>query len=254
MIVHDEGSDLLVVTQTDHARFAGELLALWRTDGVADHPRRDDLLFAAREHDNGWREADAAPRWNAAAGLPCDFLAYPAAERDEIWLRGTARFASKRPYAALLITLHGLAVGRGMASPTRGSRGAKALLAALAERRERLLEATGVAPAEAEADYRFIDLTDAWSLAACNRWRDPVERHGFKARYDPEIHTLYAEPFPLAGATTFHVPARRIPRRPYAGDADLGGELASATWAEIPVRVAPRKSREHLRGAAAELA
>jgi Protein of unknown function (DUF3891) len=250
MIVHDEGPDLLVITQTDHARFAGELLSLWRTDGVADHPRRDDLLFATREHDNGWRESDAAPTLNPDTGRPHDFLTLPRGERNEIWARGPARFEDKRPYAALLITLHGLAVNR---DPAPRDKAWKALLTALAKRKEHLLEATGTAEVVALDDYRFVDLTDALSLAACNRWRDPVERHGFKARYDPEIHTLYVEPFPLAGATTFQLPARRIPKRRYQGDADLGGELAAATWQEIPVRVAPRKSAEHLRGAAAEL-
>ncbi|HEX2162583.1 MAG TPA: DUF3891 family protein, partial [Thermoanaerobaculia bacterium] len=74
MIVYDEGEAWRVVTQPDHARFAGELVALWRAHGVPEHPRRDDLLFAVREHDNGWREEDAAPSWNAAAGRPHDFL------------------------------------------------------------------------------------------------------------------------------------------------------------------------------------
>ena len=251
MIVHDEGPDLLMITQTDHARFAAELLSLWRTDGLAGHPRRDDLLFATREHDNGWREADAAPSWNGDAGRPHDFLSYPRSERNDIWARGTARYEAKRPYAALLITLHAFAINR---DPPGGDKAWKALLADLGKRKERLLEQTGTTGKRAEADYRFLDLADALSLAACNRWRDPVDRHGFKARYDPEIHTLYLEPFPLAGATTFQVAARRIPKRRYQGDADLGGELAAAGWQEIPVRVAPRKSAEHLRGAAAELA
>ena len=248
MIVVDDSTDYQVITQTDHARFAGELLSLWRSDGLPDHPRRADLLFAAREHDNGWREADAAPAVDPERGRPHDFLTLPDAERAEIWRRGTARFAERRPYPALLITLHALNVLGGMG----GGRRWKALLAQLAERRDELLAATGVAAAEAAADYRFIDLTDGLSLAACNRWRDPFERAGVRGRYDREIHTLYLHPFPLAGATTFQVPTRRIPRRRYAGDADLGGALAAATWGDLAVRVAPLASAEHLSGAATE--
>ena len=108
MIVVPEGSTLLLVTQPDHAHFSGELLSLWRAGGLPGHPRRDDLLFAAREHDNGWREADAAPRWNAEGGRPHDFMTLPRQERIEIWERGTCRFAAERPYAALLITRHAL--------------------------------------------------------------------------------------------------------------------------------------------------
>jgi hypothetical protein len=248
MIVTDETSDFLVITQTDHARFAGELLSLWRSDGLPDHPRRTDLLFAAREHDNGWREADAAPTLDLERGRPHDFLTLPDAERAEIWERGTARFAARRPYAALLITLHALNVLGGLG----GGRRWQGLLARLAERRDELLAATGAGAEEAAADYRFIDLTDGLSLAACNRWRDPFERAGVRGRFDREIHTLYLSPFPLAGATTFQVPARRIARRHYAGDADLGGALAAATWTDVAVRVAPVAEPEHLAGAATE--
>jgi len=247
MIVADETSDFLVITQTDHARFAGELLSLWRSDGLPDHPRRTDLLFAAREHDNGWREADAAPTLDPERGRPYDFLTLPDAERAEIWERGTARFAERRPYAALLITLHALNLLGGSAG--RRWRG---LLARLAERRDELQEATGAGADEAAADYRFIDLTDAMSLASCNGWRDPFERGGMRGRFDREIHTLYLEPFPFAGATTFQVPARRIPRRRYGGDADLGAALAAATWQDVAVRVAPLAEPEHLAGAATE--
>ena len=65
---------LLVVSQNDHAHFAAELLALWRADGLPDHPRRRRLLFAAREHDNGWRETDSAPFCDREKGRPHDFM------------------------------------------------------------------------------------------------------------------------------------------------------------------------------------
>lgn len=56
MIYYRMGADRWVLTtQTDHAFFSGEVLSLWREDGLPQHPRRGDLLFAAREHDNGWR-------------------------------------------------------------------------------------------------------------------------------------------------------------------------------------------------------
>lgn len=248
MIVYDESTALLVVTQTDHARFAGELLSLWRTDDLPDHPRRAELLFAAREHDNGWREADAAPTLDPERGRPYDFLSLPDAERAEIWERGTARFAERRPYAALLITLHALNVLGGMGGDKRW----KSLLARLADRRDALVEDAGTPLAEGEADYRFLDLADVLSLTACSRWNDPFERAGVRGRYDKEIHTLYIHPFPLAGATTFQLPARRIPKRRYEGDADLGGALAAATWMDQPVRVAPTAEKEHLAGAAME--
>jgi hypothetical protein len=53
-----------------------------------------------------------------------------------------------------------------------------------------------------------------------------------------EDGTVRLAPLPLAGATTFRVPCRRIPLRQYRGDADLGGELAAARWEDLRVRLA----------------
>lgn len=231
MIVLPEGSSLRVITQPDHAHFSGELLSLWRADGMPAHPRRQDLLFAAREHDNGWREADAAPRWDAERGRPHDFLSLPRRERIEIWERGTCRFAAERPYAALLITRHALSFFAGR----RNEDGWSDFVALLDDLERNLLEATGVPGEELAADYRWIDLTDQISLAACNGWREPVERQGVRLAFEDGAVRL--DPFPLAGATTFRIPCRHIPDRAYRGDADLGGELAAARWQELSVRV-----------------
>lgn len=245
MIVFDEGESYRLITQPDHARFAGELVSLWREHGLPDHPRRDDLLFAVREHDNGWREADAAPRWNAAAGRPHDFTSLPDDVWLEVWRRGTERFAAERPYAALLVALHGLALAAAYGEPAAGA--AAGFAAELDERADELAEAAGVERAEAAADYPFLGFADVASLAVCNRWNDPFERPApaaagggvLRGRFEPGTETLYLDPFPLAGATRFEVPARRIPKRLYAGDADLGGELAAARWERVEVRVSP---------------
>jgi hypothetical protein len=238
MIVYDEGETLLLITQPDHAHFTGELLSLWRADGLPDHPRRAEILFAGREHDNGWREEDAAPRWNAAESRPHDFLSMPRAERIAIWERGTARFAGSHPYAALLITRHALNLYRDRRdSPDAADW--KDFFAYLDELERGLREATGVDEAREEeiaADYRFLDLGDLASLVVCNRWPEPFARHGSRGAY--EDGTLHLDPLPLAGATAFAIPCRHIPKRAYRGDADVGGELAAARWETLRVRVA----------------
>jgi len=240
MIVVPEDGTLRVVTQHDHARLAEEILALWRADGLPAHPRREELLFAAREHDNGWREADSAPRADPESGRPLGFTEVPREVRIELWLRGARRHAERRPWAALLITQHALALHR----DRRGEESwDEELFAPLDELYEELLEQTGGDPEEVAADYRFLDLADALSLAACAGWTDPGERAGHRWRFRPggrEVAgELALEPFPLAGATTFRVPCRTIPDRRYQGDADLGGELATAHWTEAKYRLFP---------------
>jgi hypothetical protein len=240
MIVYDEGEALLLITQPDHAHFTAELLSLWRADGLPEHPRRAEILFAGREHDNGWREEDAAPRWNrrnATEGCPHDFLSMPRTERIAIWERGTARFAGSHPYAALLIVRHALNLYRDRRdSPDAGDW--QDFFAYLDELERGLFAATGVEEAEVAADYRFLDLGDLASLAVCNRWSEPFARYGWHGVY--REGTLHLDPLPLAGATAFAIPCRRIPKRPYLGDADLGGELAAARWETLRVRVAQK--------------
>lgn len=240
MIVTTEGSRLRLVTQPDHAHLAGELLSLWHADGLPGHPRRADLLFAAREHDNGWREADAAPRWDAERGRPYDFITLPARDRIEIWERGTCRFATARPYAALLIARHALQLFRAR----RGEEGWDPFLDFLEDFAHGLLAETGVPREELEADYRWIDLADLVALTACRQSQEPqepVERYGVRieALEAPE-ETVRLDPFPLVGATTFRVPCRHLPGDAgFAGDAAFAGELAAARWGEMTVRIAP---------------
>ncbi|HEX7184073.1 MAG TPA: DUF3891 family protein, partial [Thermoanaerobaculia bacterium] len=188
--------------------------------------------FAVREHDNGWRETDAAPRRDPGTGRPHDFISIPREDRIELWERGAARFAGSHPYAALLITRHAL----NLHASRRGQEGWESFLNYLDELSRGLMEDTGLSEDEIAADYRFLDRSDALSLAVCMRRSEPVESHGVRARY--QDGTLFLDPFPLAGATTFRIPCRRIPDRPYTGDADLGVELATARWGEMSVRVA----------------
>jgi len=243
MIVTDQGDGWRLITQPDHARFSGELLRLWRGAELSAHPRREEIVFAGREHDNGWREADAAPSWDRERGRPHDFLSLPQAPRIEIWLRGTARFAEEHPYASLLVCLHALNFyGR------RGDGAWDGMVEAIEERRDGLLETTGADLESALADYRFVRLADAASLAVCTARSDPFhdrvpqvagthEMRDVVGRFDPATTTLHLDPSPLAGATSFEIPCRTLPRQTYAGDADLGGTLAAARWTRLTVRV-----------------
>jgi hypothetical protein len=244
MIVLLQGSEYRLITQPDHAHLSAEILSLWREDGLPANPRRAEILFAAREHDNGWRETDSAPHWDPDRGRPHDFLSLPDEERFAVWRRGIARFAASRPYAALLVAHHALALGeRRQDRKDGGGRsggGWRELLDEIEELRAGLVEAAGAAgvpEAAVEADYRFLALADLLSLAVCNAWTEPFEARGVSGV--PRHGALGLDPFPLAGATRFRVPCRRIPARAYRGDADLGGELAAARWEELEVRLEP---------------
>ncbi len=233
MIVVEGAGDLLLITQPDHARFAAQLISLWRRRELREHPRRDLLIAAVREHDNGWREADAAPRIDRSTGRPHDFRSLPAEPRRRLWRRGVERFSGEAPYTALLAAQHSWELHR----DRRDDPDWAPFLDRLAERREELMATAGLGAGELAGDYSWLELADALSLAVCCRARAPVVRGDLTARScDGELEI---EPFPLAGATTFEIPCRRIPHRRYRGEADLAGALGAARWARLTVRCRP---------------
>jgi hypothetical protein len=233
MILSPQDGRLLVVTQNDHAHLAAELLSLWRRDGLPEHPRRRQLLVAAREHDNGWREADSAPRYDRESGRPLDFVAVPQELRREIWRRGVERFRSRDAWVALLILQHAISLHRSLEDDEEWA----PLLEEWRRTRQELLDESAAPAEDLDQDYRWIELTDLLSLGLCSGWSRRRELHGYRIELRPGA--LRLDPFPFAGATTFRVAGRTIEDRPYGGDADLGVELATARWQQTRVRVAP---------------
>ncbi|MDH3402988.1 MAG: DUF3891 family protein [Acidobacteriota bacterium] len=221
------------ITQPDHARLGRELLALWRRDGLPDHPRREALLEAVLEHDNGWREADAAPRLHVEEGRPHDFVSHPLAERLAIWRRGIERYRDDRPYVAALVLEHARYLHRGR----RGVPAWDEFLDELESRRGELAAAAGLAPAELASDYRWLHTADLCSLVVCADWREPFERRGLRCRLRED--GLELSPFPLAGATRFSVPCRDLPSGEYRSDAAVATALAACRWRRLIFRVVP---------------
>lgn len=245
MIITSRNGRLRFVTQSDHAHLAAEILRLWHTDGLPEHPRRDDLLLAAREHDNGWREHDAAPRVQLGPehpdrGRPSGFRDISDADRRSIWQRGTARHADTHPYTALLILEHARALHRGL----RDDQAWSEVLTGWDEQRAALLEQTFVPEAVLAADYAWIDLSDAVSLALAERWDSERIVRGVRIVPQPpsgpdDGDTLALAPFPLRGATTFALPCRDTEDRLFPSDSALTMALAEARWYDQRVRLVP---------------
>lgn len=237
VIVRRSGGELALVCQGDHARLAADLLALFRLPELVAHPRRDALLRAVADHDNGWWEVDAAPRVDPATGAPVEFLDQPEALRRELWERGIARFAAADPGRAAQIAAHFLRLfGARATDPDWGP-----LLERQREGLAGLLEVSGRTPAELAVDDRWLELADQLSLVACSGSTNPLEVASWRAEVGetPAGIELRLDPFPLAGTTVLTLRERRIEDRPYRRDAELALALAAARWRATGVRVSP---------------
>lgn len=216
MIIRREADALVLITQPDHARLAAETIERWCTDGFARHPRRDVILLAAREHDNGWIEEDAETHVGDD-GMPLDFVTVPPVVRHRLWPRAVDRVAAVHPYAAAIIAQHALTVYVQM----RAERTWDDFFSTMAERRARLLERCGgEAVRTIDADYLFVNAADRLSLAFCTGWTQPLQSGGH--RITLKGYTVEVTPDPFAGARVpLRIAARRIPIRRYASSADL---------------------------------
>ncbi len=238
MIVAPFGPDrLALINQTDHARLSAEILTLWRQD-LPEFPWRDELLFAVREHDSGWAETDSAPMVNDQ-GAPHDFMTTPTPVRQELWDRGTRRYIKDHPLATLWITRHALHLHRGH----QGESEWQPLLDTW-RALETDLAVDGQWPAEdLDAGYRWLNLADSISLAACALRNQTSDLHGIRIRPvpgepgGPVFATVFLNPLPLAGSTLFEVNARILEKRPFAGDADLAVSLMAARWTRLKIRI-----------------
>lgn len=236
MIVVDDKQQTTVITQGDHARLAGQLLALWRDEPLRAHPRRDALLLATREHDNGWRETDAAPRVDTATGRPHDFRSVPEADRLAVWERGIHRYAATEPLVALLVAEHAETVHQPLTEAWRR------LFADLASHREQWLVQAAVDRDTVRQDYRYLFLADALSLALCTGDKRRLENLEIEARLS--ANRLELHPFPLAGTTTFDIPLRKVETRFWNSDREFAIALARSRWQSRPVKVAAIPDRQ----------
>lgn len=231
MIVTSRGAERRVVAQADHAALAADLLALVRSPGLVGHPRRCALLAAVRRHDDGWWEADAAPRLAADRGGPLDFRGLSTALRLEIWTRSVERHAGADPYTGALVATHFLR----LADPAWSD-----WVEATRARRAELAAAAALPAAELDADADWLALADQLSLAAVAADARLVSAAGWRARFaagSPD--ELALDPFPFAGPTRLRYGARHLPARPWTDVVELGVALAGAPWQRPELRLAP---------------
>jgi hypothetical protein len=115
MIVREpHNGEAIVVGQTDHSRFVGQLAAHWGNDEVARPDPWESVVRAAIYHDYGWITYETHPLVNEETGAPYKFLELPLKERQLEsyqwcidWMAGTDI------YSALIISRHRTGLWKG---------------------------------------------------------------------------------------------------------------------------------------------
>ena len=106
MLISRRHEDLYLVEQVEHARLAGELVSHWGNELFAAPNPLDGARRAAAMHDEGWREPDEEPLYNAEARRPLHFLEIEMKDHIPLYARGVDRTFEVDPYAGLLVSMH----------------------------------------------------------------------------------------------------------------------------------------------------
>jgi uncharacterized protein DUF3891 len=213
VIVRTKPGRIQLITQPDHAHLARRVME--RCVPLAARPRRDAILHAVGEHDNGWTEEDAAPCFDPATGQVVDFINAPATVRQRVWSRGVARLADD-PWAAALVAQHAIVVYDRFRSATEWS----PFFAEMEGLRGTMLDASGLSLEELSSDYVFVRLADLISLSFCtgthdelrfDRWA--VQLSGTRVVVTPDVFGGSELPVEIG--------MREIPDKRYDSDAAL---------------------------------
>jgi hypothetical protein len=106
MIVQEQGDQLILIRQTDHAVLSGFLAREWGNELFQRPAPFESLHLAASEHDNGWREWELQPHIDPKTRLPFSFMSIPTETHIELYQRGIERVVKSDRYAGLLVSMH----------------------------------------------------------------------------------------------------------------------------------------------------
>jgi Protein of unknown function (DUF3891) len=220
VIVRPVGDRIQLITQPDHAHLARRVME--HCVPLATRSRRDAILHAIAEHDNGWAEEDAAPHANPETGQVFDFVTAPASVRQHVWPRGVARLADD-PWAAALVAQHAITIYVRF----RLEHEWQPFFAEMEDARDRMLRASGGPLNVLLADYVFVRLADLISLTFCTGWTDE-QRFGewTVRRFDARV---VVAPDAFGGTEIpIEIAAKEIRHHPSLSDADLRAALGEA--------------------------
>lgn len=221
MIVRTAGSSLLLITQPDHAQLSRRIMSHFVGRNFADADRRDSILHAIEEHDNGWREVDASPIVGDD-GRPLDFVSAPVGVRQAIWPRAARRLAAD-PIAAALVAEHALYIYRRF----RDDPAWETFFTDMALIRDEFAAGADLPIDQLAQDYFFLRIADLMSLVFCTGWTEPQELDDHIVQLQGE--TLVVAPDPFDGAhVPLDVPARELPNRAFASTEDAAAAFRTA--------------------------
>jgi Protein of unknown function (DUF3891) len=262
MIVREQGGQLILIRQTDHALLAGYFAREWGNEQSPRPEPADSFRLALAEHDNGWSEWELQPRVDPATFTPYSFMSVPTEDHIALYQRGIERVVKADRYAGLLVSLHcvGLYDRARATIPGYSAKYVKSsegemvsdFLQRLRLQQLRLKVDLRAEPAtkdycdekRLQANVQRFEALDRLSLYFC---MSPAETSGIESvpmdnsgrEVDWELRpdgddAVTLDPYPFRkDPLEVSILARRVPKRRYADDHDFQKVLASAPYTAL---------------------
>jgi len=271
LIIQEQGDQLLLIRQTDHAFLAGFFAKEW---GNEEFPRPEpfgSFCLAVEEHDNGWSEWELRPTLDARARTPNTFMSIPTEEHIALYQRGIERLVKVDHYAALLVSMHcvGLYDRARATMPGYSAKYVKSTDSAIVSdfvQRLRLQQLRLKVDLRAnpalkdlvvedtlKANFERLEALDRLSLHLCLSPQEncvidavPVDAAGHEVDLDLRNeggNVLTLSPYPFKrDVLEVSILARRIPKRLYVDDVDFQKTLAQAHYFGIKFTLRARRT------------
>ncbi|HXE32978.1 MAG TPA: DUF3891 family protein [Verrucomicrobiae bacterium] len=280
MIIQEQGDQLILIRQTDHAMLAGFFARAMGNKFFSRPEPFESFCLAAAEHDNGWNEWELLPQIDSKTFTPYNFMSIPTEEHIALYQRGIERVVRADRYAGLLVSMH----CAGLYDRTRATmpgfsakyvRSNESHLVTDFLQRLRLqqlrlkvdLRADSLMKAYADdhslqANLQRLEALDRLSLYFCLAPLDgstidavPVNANGIEADWDlqPAGNTFVTlKPYPfLKDPLEISILARRVPKRPYADEHEFQKILAQAPYFALNFTLSADGARINSRSAVA---
>src|SRR5260370_36849938 len=260
MIVQEQGEQVSLIRQRDHAGVSGFFAREWGSELFKGPEAFESVRLAAAEHDNGWREWELQPQIDPKTRLPYSFMSLPTEAHIALYQRGIERVVKIDRYAALVVSLHASQL-YDRARATIPGYSAKYIKSTETELVNEFLQVLKLQQLRLKVDLRAelatkdfaqeklletnsrrLEALDRLSLYFClstpadaTMEAIPVDDQGSEVDWGlrprgPDSVSLTPYPF-LKEPLTVSILARRVPKRVYTDNLDFQKTLACAPYA-----------------------
>ncbi len=245
MIRRDEKDGWILINQHDHAGLSREIMKYWGDKQFSRTNLYNEVLFAIREHDNGWKEWDRSPKANPMNQYPMNFLEMNSSDQSEIWRRCFKRHSVEHPYTSALIALHFGKLNEKSLNKNSNNGVARTLQTEISDFVSDMLKINipnfdlNSLPKDIQVNLRLVQIADIISLTLCHGWYT-IEIKDAPLAYDSSVVTLNLKsvdgvdyviaPYPFSESLIrLHVAGRRLNQKKFSNDNELRQVLNEAT-------------------------